>query len=163
MRLWQEAEEFRLRSIALKIKVTGWICTWHSYITVLKYKSVKPMRKSSKSEVTFGHDEWNEWWPDRERRMVWSSYEAADGMDFRGRSEIIFQESRRRREPNPLPIRSVCLYMRKWTICQFEWHRDNKILLPSQRATGNVVFWRRFFDIHFTTHSFSQTRCRRSA
>ena len=24
-------------------------------------------------------------------------------------------ESRRRREPNPLPIRSVCLYMRKWT------------------------------------------------
>ena len=30
--------------------------------------------------------------------------------------------------------------MRKWTICQFEWHRDNKILLPSQRATGNVVF-----------------------
>ena len=23
---------------------------------------------------------------------------------------------------------------------QFEWYRDNKILLPSQRATGNVVF-----------------------
>ena len=29
------------------------------------------------------------------------------------------------REPNPLSIRSVCLYMRKWTIRQFEWYRDN--------------------------------------
>ena len=37
--------------------------------------------------------------------------------------------SRCRREPNPLSIRSVCLYMRKWTIRQFEWYRDNKILI----------------------------------
>ena len=30
--------------------------------------------------------------------------------------------------------------MRKWTICQFEWHRDNKILLPSQRTTEMLFF-----------------------
>ena len=62
-------------------------------------------------------------------------------------------KSRHRREPNPLPIRSVCLYMRKWTICQFEWHRDNKILLPSQRTTGNVVFLKTVFWYPFY-HSF---------
>ena len=39
------------------------------------------------------------------------------------------RESRHRREPNPLSMRSVCLYMRKWTIRQFEWYRDNKILI----------------------------------
>ena len=89
----------------------------------------KPMRKSSKH---LG----------RSKRVadgeiaVWT--DLLNGLSRAART--IYLYSRRRREPNPLPIRSVCLYMRKWTICQFEWPRDNKILLPSQRATGNVVF-----------------------
>jgi len=44
------------------------------------------------------------------------------------------EKSRRHREPNPLSIRSVCWYVRKVDICQFEWHRDSKELLPSQSS-----------------------------
>ena len=43
--------------------------------------------------------------------------------------------SRRRREPNPLSIRHIWMYVTEWTIhCQFEWYRDKraKALLPSQ-------------------------------
>ena len=44
--------------------------------------------------------------------------------------------------------------MRKWTICQFEWHRDNKILLPSQRTT-EVVFEAVFYVTgNHPAHSF---------
>ena len=52
------------------------------------------------------------------------------------------------------------LVYEKWTICQFEWHRDNKNLLPSQRTT-KALFLRRIFI--YPTHSFSQTRCGESA
>ena len=31
--------------------------------------------------------------------------------------------------------------MRKWTIRQFEWYRDNKKLLPSQAQLGTVLFF----------------------
>lgn len=43
--------------------------------------------------------------------------------------------SRCRREPNPLSIRHIWMYVTEWTIhCQFEWYRDKraKALLPSQ-------------------------------
>ena len=30
--------------------------------------------------------------------------------------------------------------MRKWTICQFEWHRDNKILLRLKEQQGMLFF-----------------------
>lgn len=42
--------------------------------------------------------------------------------------------SRCRREPNPLSIRHIWMYVTEWTIhCQFEWYRDkSKALLPSQ-------------------------------
>ena len=47
---------------------------------------------------------------------------------------IVFYDQiiRRHREPNPLSIRHVWMYMIEWTIRQIEWYRDNKILLPSQ-------------------------------
>ena len=38
-----------------KLRLLDEFALRHSYITVLKYKSVKPMRKSSKSDVTFSH------------------------------------------------------------------------------------------------------------
>ena len=35
--------------------------------------------------------------------------------------------------------------MRKWTYRQFEWHRDNKVLLPSQRTAKMLFFEDGFF------------------
>ena len=43
--------------------------------------------------------------------------------------------SRSRREPRPV-INLAC----KGAVCQFEWHRDNKELLPSQ-----ALAWGGFF------------------
>ena len=205
MRLWQEAEEFRLRSIALKIKVSVWICTWHSYITVLKYKPVKPMRKSSKPDVTFDHYEWNEWWSVRERRMVWSSYEAAGGMDFRGRSEItvlrVGADGNRTRYQSGVYVctwesgrfvnlsgtaiiriyyrlkeqRNSCFWGGFLCSRKFRWNLllHKKPYRAGSHCGGKVdVAWgdppqaenpakRDSFLV--TTHSFSQTKCRRSA
>lgn len=59
---------------------------------------------------------------------------------------IVFydQISRRHREPNPLSIRHVWMYMIEWTIRQIEWYRDNKILLPSQIRD---YLWRFFYTM----------------
>ena len=37
------------------------------------------------------------------------------------------EKSRRRREPNPLSIRSICWYVRERTFCQIEWYRDSNV------------------------------------
>ena len=43
------------------------------------------------------------------------------------------EKSRRRREPNPLSIRSVCQYVRKWTFVNLSGTAImNLYLLPSQ-------------------------------
>ena len=55
------------------------------------------------------------------------------------KGSITLLHSRRWREPNPLSIRHVCLYMREWTISQFEWYRDN-----DQIITASEFFLRRF-------------------
>ena len=80
------------------------------------------MRKSSKHfcEITESCRRWD------------CSMEQFAEWTFEGglNDRIIF--SRSHREPNPLSIRSVCQYTRKWTLRQSEWYRDNKNLLPSQ-------------------------------
>lgn len=51
--------------------------------------------------------------------------------------------SRCRREPNPLSIRHIWMYVTEWTIhCQFEWYRDKraKALLPSSGFYPETVF-----------------------
>ena len=81
----------------------------------------------------------------KKSRLFRKFQRAADGgiaawMDsLNGLSRVIGQNivfydqiSRRHREPNPLSIRHVWMYMIEWTIRQIEWYRDNKILLPSQ-------------------------------
>ena len=50
------------------------------------------------------------------------------------------EDSRRWREPNPLSIRHVWLYMKRVDERQFEWYRDNKNLLPPQNIISEAVF-----------------------
>ena len=52
------------------------------------------------------------------------------------------EKSRRRREPNPLSIRSICQYVRKWTFRQIEWYRDNNVCYYRLKFFMNL---RRFF------------------
>ena len=66
-------------------------------------------------------------------------------MDFN--SEWTFEgglneKSRRRREPNPLSIRSVCQYVRKWTFVNLSGTAImNLYLLPSQAYSLGRFFY----------------------
>ena len=44
------------------------------------------------------------------------------------------------------------MYMRKWTFRQFEWHRDNMIILPSQ---ANALFETDFLYIKRLSHQLA--------